>query len=262
MQLSLRWHGRRSTFVPPSVVVDPMRYDVALISEDEARAFVIGHHYSASYPAARLRIGLCRGSLLVGVAVFSIPCSQAVLPKWTGLPSDQAVELGRFVLLDEVPFNAESWFIARCFPHVRSELGVRAVLSFSDPMPRTNTHGHTIFPGHVGTIYQASNAAYLGQANRNTVILDGHGKVIHNRALSKLRTMDKGARRTVERLMDMGCPPPRVGEGPHEYLARALSSFRRVRHPGNHAYVFGMDKHIKRQLAKRKRARPRFSLAQ
>ena len=57
-----------------------------------------------------------------------------------------AVELGRLVLLDEVPGNGESWFIARCFELLRRE-GIVGVLSFSDPVPRTTADGRKVLPG-------------------------------------------------------------------------------------------------------------------
>src|SRR5690606_8351510 len=75
----------------------------------------------------------------------------------------ECVDLGRLVLLDEVPANGESWFLAQCFGSLRAE-GFRSVVSFSDPVPRTTADGEPRFTGHVGTIYQASNAIYMGRS--------------------------------------------------------------------------------------------------
>jgi hypothetical protein len=36
------------------------------------------------------------------------------------LSIDQAATLGRIVLLDEVPGNGETWFVARCFELLRA----------------------------------------------------------------------------------------------------------------------------------------------
>ena len=83
-------------------MIEPHRYEVASITTDtEARAFVIEHHYSGAYPAARRRVGLAQGAALVGVAVFSVPAQARALDV---LPCDraEAVELGRLVLLDGV----------------------------------------------------------------------------------------------------------------------------------------------------------------
>src|SRR6266487_3129473 len=94
-------------------------------------------HYSASYPAALQRYGLWLHQRLVGVAVFSVPAQAKVLTNVFPdlLPYEESAELGRFVLLDDVPANAESWFLAEAF-HQAAALGLRGVVSFSDPFPR------------------------------------------------------------------------------------------------------------------------------
>jgi hypothetical protein len=37
------------------------------------------------------------------------------VPKYTGLEALAGVDLGRFVLLDQVEANGESWFLGRAF---------------------------------------------------------------------------------------------------------------------------------------------------
>lgn len=106
LELTQRWKERRTSFRPAGEVSDTRAYDVAPITGDGvAKAFVVKHHYAGSYPAARWRFGLYRAGVLQGVAVFSHPCNDAVLTSvFPGRASD-SVELGRFVLLDEVPSN-------------------------------------------------------------------------------------------------------------------------------------------------------------
>jgi hypothetical protein len=113
---------------------------VAPVGEVEAKDFVEAHHYSRAYPAARFRFG------------------------GTGTES---VELGRFVLLDEVPFNGETWMLGQCF---------------SDPFPRTDSSGREVFRGHLGTIYRAHNARYLGRGTPRTLRLLPDGSVLSERA--------------------------------------------------------------------------------
>lgn len=105
---------------------------------------------------------------LVGVAVFGVPVQRAVLSSAlpTLEPYRESQELSRFVLLDEVPANAESWFLARCFGELR-DAGVRGVVSFADPVPRRAADGTVLAPGHVGIIYQAAGAAYAGRRVRD-----------------------------------------------------------------------------------------------
>src|SRR5262249_25959639 len=71
------------------------------------------------YPAARWRFGLFRRGVLQGVAVFSHPCNDRALTSVFPGRATDSVELGRFVLLDEVPGNGETWMLGRCFRLLR-----------------------------------------------------------------------------------------------------------------------------------------------
>jgi hypothetical protein len=125
---------------------------------------VVTHHYSGTYTAAARPYGLWnRASELVGVAVFGVPASNRVLTNvFPDLePVVESLECSRFVLLDG-PGNEESWFLPRCFDQLAAR-GIRGVVSFADPVPRRTAAGAVVCPGHVGTIYQASNAIYTGR---------------------------------------------------------------------------------------------------
>lgn len=245
--LTQRWRDRVGSYRPAREVLTTSLYEVAAIHDDTtARNFVIQHHYAASYPAARRRFGLYEGPFLVGVAVFSHPMNDAVLGR---LPcaKDEAVELGRLVLLDRVPANAESWFLARAFDLLR-RTGFRGVVSFSDPMARTDASGKQVFGGHAGVCYQASNAVYVGRAGAKTQRLLPDGTVLSARALSKIRAQDQGHRYAEELLVRAGAAPRR-GEDPRQWVETWLPRVTRVqRHPGNFTYLFGLDKATKRHL--------------
>lgn len=219
---------------------DPSNATVDLIDERPAKAFVHQHHYSGTYPAARRRAGLFIGTRLVGVCVFSVPVHQGIVPKYfDGLDPAHGVELGRLVLLDEVAANAESWFVARAFRLLRADLPeVLGVVSYSDPVARTTAAGDVVKPGHVGTVYQALNAAYRGRARGQNMVLDRHGRVVSARALSKLRNGESGAAYVYQQLLACGAPKRRATESDRDYVTRALreGDFRRVPHPGNHTY--------------------------
>jgi hypothetical protein len=246
-----RWRGRRHFFVPPACRFDPGRYDVIELPGDAlAKAFVLRHHYAASYPAARRRYGLFGPTGLEGVAVFSVPCNDRVLTSIFHVPATQAVELGRFVLLDEVGFNGESWVLARCFELLRRE-GFRGVVSFCDPVPRTRSDGVVVFPGHLGIIYQASNAVYLGRGTPRILRLLPDGHVLSERALSKLRAGVKGWRYAADLLEAAGGDPaPEPGCGDlAAWAARWVSLLTRpLRHPGCHRYAFALDRRLRRSL--------------
>lgn len=228
---------------------DPSRYTVATLDEAAAKAFILGHHYSGTYPAAAQRYALLDQGHLVGVLVLGIPTSKRVLSgPFPGLePYVESLELSRLVLLDEVPGNAESWFIARCFEEAAAG-GVRGIVSFADPVPR-QIGGEILFPGHVGTIYQASNATYAGRATPRTLTLLPDGTVLSARAMQKVRAQERGHRHVEELLMGWGAPAPRAFQDPARWLADALAAIgsTRLRHQGNHRYCFRLGTKAQRR---------------
>lgn len=249
-----RWRRRRASYRPAREVIRPADYEVAEIDEATAKAFVVTHHYSGTYPAARFRVGLFRREQLVGVAVFSQPARNEVLTNVfpTGCVLD-SVELGRYVLLDSVPGNGESFFLARCFDYLR-RLGLVGVIAFSDPVPRRTADGHLFKPGHVGVIYQAANAVYLGRATPRSLHLLPDATVLSARALQKIRAGERGWRYAVGRLVGQGAEAPRCwpyGADVDElraWLPNALNITRRLRHPGNHRYGWSLSRAARRFL--------------
>lgn len=255
---SQRWGRRSCSWRPGAEIFDPDRYSVALLDGDrEAKEFVCAHHYSASFPAALVRVGLYLSASrwtraeLVGVAVFSQPMNERVVPAHTGLAPAAGVELGRLVLLDEVPAPGETWFLARAFRLLReAREGVRAVVSYSDPVPRLDAQGALIMPGHIGVIYQGHNGVYRGRSSARTLWLDRWGRTVSGRALSKIRRGECGVDYACAQLARMGAPARQRHEDGAEYVRRAMDSgaFRKVRHPGNHVYVWGLDRKTRRAL--------------
>jgi hypothetical protein len=251
--VSQRWRGGRHVFVPPTVVFDPRRYEVANIADDTtARAFVVATHYSGSYPAARERFGLYEGTELVGVAVFSHPTNDKVLAR---LPCDrlEGVELGRLVLVDRVPFNAESWMIARCFELLKRD-GYRGVVSFADPCPRfCDEQDEPVFPGHVGGVYKASNAVYVGRATARTLrLFKRDGRVFSARTMQKIRKAERGWESAVAMLVGYGAAPLDLSvdeEARRAWLTTWTEQLTRtMQHRGNLTYLFGLDAKTKKRL--------------
>ncbi len=242
-----RWRARRDSYRAAGETIQTELYTVEPIREDRiAKGFVLEHHYSGSYPAARFRFGIYRGSELQGVAVFSVPCAARVLEATFADAARDSVELGRFVLLDEVPANGETWFLARCFRGLKRE-GVAGVLSFSDPAPRTAADGRVTFGGHLGTIYQAASARYLGQAKVRTIRLLPDGRTFSARAASKIRAAERGWRYAAAELERAGAAA--APEDPGQLRAWLKTWLPRVtrtlRHPGNHRYAWALARGVK-----------------
>lgn len=242
-----RWRDHRSLYRPAREVVSVAALEVAELPDDATpKAFVVANHYAKSYPAARFRFGLYERGLLSGVAVFSQPVSNGL---FRGLPDPaEAVELGRLVLLDQVGANAESWFVARCFAALRRH-GLSGVVSCSDPVPRTGIGGALVMPGHVGAVYQASNAVYVGRTTARTLRLLPSGAVFSDRAAQKIRARERGWRYAAEQLVACGAAPLGDRDDARAWLRHWLPRVTTpLRHGGNHRYLWALDKRDRRRL--------------
>jgi hypothetical protein len=250
--IAQRWRDRRDSYRLRGEAFNPAAFEVAAISSDSiARDFVERHHYSGSYPAARERFGLYLHGFLCGVAVYSVPCHPNVISNWFPFEDwRQGVELGRFVLLDSVPFNAESWFLART-RELLAQAGYLGIVSFADPLPRTNAQGSVTFPGHVGTIYQASNAVLAGRGRSQALMVLPDGTTWHRRNRGKIIGLHYGWQGAVKSLERWGACPlkARSENGRRKWLAASLSKVTRsTQHPGCLRYLWGLNKSVRRHL--------------
>jgi hypothetical protein len=246
-----RWREGRPAYRLAREAFSPRHHEVAPIEQATAKAFVRDHHYERTYPADRYRFGLMdRAGNLVGTAVFAVPFRGASLDV---LPCDRAegVVLSRFVLLDHVLANAESWFLARCFEALRAE-GIEGVVSFSDPLARSDRDGNLVMPGHVGVIYQATNATYVGQTKPEWRHLYDDGRMVQTRSLAKIRRRDQGRRYAADQLVAMGAQPlpdDASSEDATAWVRHWLEKLcRRVKHPGNHKYAWMLQRKRRRHL--------------
>lgn len=178
------------------------RYEVTTMPSKEGKEFVKTYHYShgihngpTCYALRELPTGR-----VVGVLAIATPCSENVRRSVFGAEHvDRVTELHRLVLLDEVPKNGESFFISGALRlHKRLKPHIWAVLSFADATE-----------GHVGTIYQATNAQYAGSSGRATFYLDADGRLRHPR--------QNGVNISKEMAAERGWVPVKR-EGKHRYL--------------------------------------------
>jgi hypothetical protein len=245
-----RWTEGRASRRPVGELIRTAAYDVAPIeSAGVARAFVARHHYAASASSTAHRYGLYLRGNLVGVALFgpgaSMAAHRAVFP---ALTIREAVTLGRLVLLDEVPGNGESWFVARCFESLRAA-GIVAVESCADPEPRITASGDIVHRGHFGCVYQALNGHYIGRTNPATLRLLPDGTCFSNRTSGKLAQGDVGRRYAAAQLERWGADPLRDDEDALAWLRRWRGRLTRpMRHRGNHRYLWCLDKRRRREV--------------
>ena len=257
---SQRWRDRRARWVPAASEIDPRRLAVDVIdSRKVAVPFVRAHHYAASMPVTRLSVGLFADGAggrpqLVGVCVFSYPVNEASVPKNAGLQNPRAAcDLGRLVVLDCQGGNAESFLVARAFRLLRREKPeILSVISYADPVRRSDGQGRVFMPGHVGGLYAVMAARYVGRSSPRTDLLLPDGRPMSPRALSKIRNAECGQRYAIDDLLRAGAPPPRHGEDRAAWLTglERADFLRRRRHPGCHAYVFPLTRAARHAAAR------------
>ena len=198
---------------------DSNRYGVEPISGTQAKTYVLDRHYSGTYPAAARRFGLFldpQGAReLVGVAVFGIPAQAKVLtgPFPDLEPYRESLELSRFVL----------------------------------DGPRG---GSVVAPGHVGFIYQASNAVLSGRSTARTVIVLPDGTTVSERALQKVRAQEQGAQYVEARLVASCARARTADQSPAGWRTDALDAAgaRKVRHAGCLRYLMATNRHDRKPL--------------
>lgn len=249
---SQRWRDRRCRWVPGASEINPARFAVDVIDTTrEAAPFVRQHQYAASMPVTRLSVGLFRNgaggrSELVGVCVFAHPVNNASVPKSAGLADPRsACDLGRLVLLDDTGGNAETWMLSRAFKLLRREKPeILSVISYADPIRRSDESGQIFMPGHVGTLYLVMVSRYTGRSSPRTDLILPSGQPISSRAISKIRNDECGQRYAADQLIAAGARARRFGEDGARWLADLERSgfLRRHRHPGNHVYLFPLTK--------------------
>ena len=164
----------------------PETYHVEKISGRQTIDFVKRHHYSRGCHNGPMGWGLFDADQLIGAIAFATPSSENVRASVFGPEYKNAVtELHRLVILDSTPTNTESWFIARSLKALhQSRPCLRGVLSFADSTE-----------GHIGTIYQASNALYCGMTSATMFYRDETGRLRHPRQSGRNITMREAKER-------------------------------------------------------------------
>ena len=246
--MNQRWEEGRPRWRSDRETINPSEYNIEEMPGKDRRAmeFVETHHYSRSYPSGRFSFALRRHGRLVGVAVFSHPTNNLTLTKSFPCDALEAVELGRLVLLDEVPGNGESWFVARCFKGLSSH-HIRGVVSFSDPMPRRAADGTVLTPGHRGCVYQSLNAVYTGRGTARTLRMFSDGTVLNDRTIQKIRKQERGWEGAVRTLQAYGAGD--LDRPPAEWVRAWVPQLTRaVPHRGNHKYLWAIDRRLRESL--------------
>jgi hypothetical protein len=119
---------------------------------------LIQQHYLHQWPKQiQLAFGLKRRGKLMGIITYS-----ALIGETRERFGGDVWELSRLIILDRVPANAESFFIAVTIRHIKQHYGtVNRLVSFADP-----AHGHT------GIVYRASNWTQVAHSSKHLFVYE------------------------------------------------------------------------------------------
>jgi hypothetical protein len=169
--------------------------------------------------------------------------TKALTNIFPGDPLD-SIELGRFILLDHVESNAESWFFTRCKELLKKE-GLRGIVAFSDDTKRTTLKGESVFIGHKGIVYQSCGASYFSRSSPRIHRLLPDGTIFSPRAISKIRAHERGWKYAAEILVKAGATKPQENEDLAHWIQRWLPiTTRPLHHSGNHRFAFALHRSI------------------
>jgi len=120
------------------------------------------------------------GRELIGMAIYGYPIESAVNSLNANIHRDEVLELKR-LFIEDIPSlpHIESYVIAKTLKMIKQEMPtVKVVITFADNKQ-----------GHLGTIYQATNAIYLGkssgQLHKYAYILRGNLNNLRSRLKAK-----------------------------------------------------------------------------
>lgn len=155
------------------------------IDFERAREFVRQHHYSEVMPRiTRVVLGGFVGERLVAIATFGFGTRplHTIRKLFPSLGTDSYLELGKLCVIDEMPKNTESFFIARAVRHLKQHYPkVELLFSWADGII-----------GKPGYVYQASNFFYGGYI-WSEMYLSPEGIRVHVRSIQGHPDLPKSA---------------------------------------------------------------------
>ena len=125
---------------------------VAAASVSDVQEFARRYHYSGHASNQSWRYGLWHGLTLWGVAGFNLPTRETCESVFGEGHHDRVAHLSRLALADHALPNSESFLISHSLRLLSRDLPhLWAVITYAD-----------ILEGHLGYVYQATNAIYTG----------------------------------------------------------------------------------------------------
>lgn len=165
---------------------------VGPVSPADVHEFACRYHYTATGGNMSWRWGLWHGPVLHGVVAYNLPTRTVCESVFGPEQFDKVWHMGRLVLSEDSPHNSESRLIGGSLRAIQATYPhVWAVLTYA-----------SADVGHVGTVYQATNALYTGTSHKEHHYVDqelrrrssylGGARVLASRAVKLGWTREEG----------------------------------------------------------------------
>lgn len=131
-------------------------FEVREITYEETKNMILNMYYAKRMPSISFAFGLYLENKQVGVVTYGKPASPFLMRGVLGVEhSSKVYELNRLILVDKLPRNTASFFVAKTLKRL-SALNL-CIVSYSD-----------IGMNHNGYIYQALNFKFTGTTKPRT----------------------------------------------------------------------------------------------
>ena len=158
---------------------------VAPVEAKEVREFARRYHYTGHAGADLWRWGLWHGPTLLGVVSYNNGTKDSAASVFGEENKAHVWHMGRLALADECPRNSESRLIGGSLRAIAADWPeVWAVLTYA-----------ATTQGHLGYVYQATNALYTGVSAERMYYTDTKGRTMTQRpGRYQLKVADAAAR--------------------------------------------------------------------
>lgn len=139
---------------------------ISSVSTSDVQEFSRRYHYTGTGGNATWRWGLWHGPVLMGVVAYNLPTRETCESVFGPDHFDKVWHMGRLALADSAPPNSESRLIGGSLKAIkRDHSDVWGVLTYA----ATDV-------GHLGYVYQATNAIYTGTGGHAVIYVDKQGQ--------------------------------------------------------------------------------------
>jgi len=145
----------------------PVRdYLCSKVSTKDVEEFCRRYHYTGTGGNMSWRYGLWEGATLLGVVAYNLPTRETCEMVFGPDHFDKVWHMGRLAMAEDAPRNSESRLISLSLKMIQAERpDVWGVLTFA-----------ATDAGHIGYVYQATNALYTGTGGHAVIYVDQKGR--------------------------------------------------------------------------------------